>query len=136
MNWFFYERPFHCTTSKAATETVFQNICSFFPRTTLLQFSRMVYLFVEQTCFSRRVYICSSNRHKFSKRVYRTDMFFQGGFICSSNRPYYLIEQILIFPKTFIPRTHTNFPIFQKLLFSHRTDINFLGASIFSSNRY
>ena len=65
--------------------------------------------------------ICSSNRHEFSRRAYRKDMFFQGGSICSSNRSYYLIEQILIFPETlFNPRTHTNFP----------------GASIFSSNRY
>ena len=43
--------------------------------------------------------------------------------ICSSNRPFYLIKQILIFPcpETLIsPQTHTNFP----------------GASIFSSNRY
>ena len=27
---------------------------------------------------------------------------FQGVFICPSNRPYYLIEQILIFPETLI----------------------------------
>ena len=33
-----------------------------------------------------------------SRRAYRKDMFFQGG-ICSLNRPYFLIEQILIFPE-------------------------------------
>ena len=50
--------------------------------------------------FSRRVYICSSNRHKYSRRANRKDMFFQGGSICSSNRPYYFIKHILIFPET------------------------------------
>ena len=95
--------------------------------------------------------ICSSNRHKFSRRVHQKDMFFQGGSICSSNRPYYLIEQILIFPETLIytsnkysfsrslhflieqilifqealssPRIHT---IFQETPMS-RTDTNFPG---------
>ena len=109
-SWTYY----HIT--EAATETVFQSICSFFPGATFSQFSR----FVKQTCF------------------------FPGGSICSSNRPYYLIEKILIFPETLIifsPRTHTNFPrasyflieqisIFQELLFSHRTDINLPVSSI------
>ena len=47
----------------------------FFSRTTFLQFSRKVYLFVE--------------RHEFSIKVYWTDMCFQGGSICSSNRPLF-----------------------------------------------
>ena len=70
--------------------------------------------------FSRRVYICSSNRHEFSWRAYRKDMFFQGGSICLSNRPY------------LSHRTDTNFPrnpylvlehirIFQEPLFCYRT---------------
>ena len=63
--------------------------------------------------------ICSSNRHKFSRRAIRKDMFFQGGSICSSNRPYYLIEQILIFQEALSsPRTPT---IFQETLSSPRT---------------
>ena len=93
--------------------------------------------------------ICSSNRHEFSSRVYRTDMFFQGGSICSSNRPllfhrtdinfpetlikssktyefsknlYFLIEQIFHFPEETLssPRTHTIFPM-------PRTDRHFPG---------
>ena len=59
----------------------------------------------------------------------RTYMFFPGGSICSSNRPYY-------------HRTDTNFPnkpsllvlehirIFQEPLFFHRTDINFPGSHV------
>ena len=62
--------------------------------------------------------IYSLKRHVFSRKQ---TCFFQGSFICSSNRPYYFIEQILISQKPlFSPRTHTNFP----------------RASIFSSNRY
>ena len=81
--------------------------------------------------------ICSSNRHEFSRRAYRKDMFFQGGSICSSNRPYYLIEQILIFPETFIWSSITyefsrslyflieQILIFQEALSSPRTHTNF-----------
>ena len=77
--------------------------------------------------------ICSSNRHEFSRRAYRKDMFFQRGSICSSNRPYYLIEQILIFPETLILSSNTyefsrslyfliqQILIFQKALTSPRT---------------
>ena len=71
--------------------------------------------------------ICSSNRHKFSRRAYRKDMFFQGGSICSSNRPYYLIEQILIFPET-LNLVLEHIQIFQEPLFSHRTDTHFPGS--------
>ena len=80
---------FKFKSSEAATKAVF--ICSFFAGVTFLQFSRRVYLFVKQTCFFPGGSICSSNRHRFSRRVYRTDMFFQGGPICSLNRPYYSI---------------------------------------------
>ena len=41
-------------------------------------------------------------RHDFPGGFIEKIMFFQGESICSSNRPYYLIEQILIFPKTLI----------------------------------
>ena len=63
--------------------------------------------------------ICFSNRHEFSRRSIRKDMFFQGSYICSSNRPYYLIEQILIFQEALSsPRTPT---IFQETLSSPQT---------------
>ena len=39
------------TEAVTDTMTVFQNICSFFPGATCLQFFKSVYLFVEQTCF-------------------------------------------------------------------------------------
>ena len=72
--------------------------------------------------------------------VRRTDMFFQGGSICSSNQRRtdmffkeglfvrrtdhnYLIEQKLTFPLEHIR-------IFQEPLLSHQTDINFPGTSI------
>ena len=71
--------------------------------------------------------ICSSNRHEFSRRAYRKDMFFQGG-------SYLFVEQTLL-----SHRTDTNFPrnpylvlkqIFQEPLFSHRADTYFLGSPI------
>ena len=67
------------------------------------------------------------------QRAYRKDMFFQGGSICSSNRSYYLIEQILIFPETLIYSSNTykfsrslyflieQILIFQEVLSSPRT---------------
>ena len=82
--------------------------------------------------------ICSSNRHEFSRRVYlfieQTRIFQEGlskrhvfsrrGSICSSNRPYYLIEQILIFlTNPYLVLEHIL--IFQEPLFSHRTDTHF-----------
>ena len=97
--------------SEAATETVFQKYMFFFSR------SNLFYNFPGGS-------ICLSNRHVFSKMVYlfveqvllshRTDTYF-------SRNPYFVLEHIRIF---------------QEPLFSHRTDINFPGASIFSSNRY
>ena len=50
--------------SEAATETVFQNICSFFPRSNYFTISRRVYLFVDHT-------------HIFQLRAYQTDVSFQ-----------------------------------------------------------
>ena len=51
---------------EAATEMVYQNIWE----STLLQFSRRVYLFIEQTCFFPGGSICLSKRHVFYRRVY------------------------------------------------------------------
>ena len=90
--------------------------------------------------------LCSSNRHEFSRRAYRKDMFFKEvlsvrrtDLIISSNRYkfsqkplfsprthtnfsrslYLVLEQILIFQEAlFSPRTHT---IFQETLSSPRT---------------
>ena len=86
--------------------------------------------------------ICSSNRYKFSRRVY---MFFEQTLIFQeglskrhvfSRRFYLFVEQTLL-----SHRTDTNFPInsylvldhiriFQEPLFSHRTDTNFPGSPI------
>ena len=122
------------------------------------QFSKISVLFFQEQPFYNFPggYICSSNRHEFSRRVnlfveqtrifqeglyvLRTDTnfpgglfektcFFQGGSICSSNRPYYLIEQILIFPETLI-LVLEHIRIFQEPLFSHRTDTHFPGSPI------
>ena len=73
--------------------------------------------------------ICSWNRHEFSRRAYRKDMFF-------SRRFYLFVEQTLV-----SHRTDINFPrnpylvlehrrIFQEPLFSHRTDTHFPGSAI------
>ena len=48
-------------------------------------------------------------------------MFFRESSICSSNRPYYLIEQILIFQEALSsPRTRTH-TIFEETLSSSQT---------------
>ena len=85
-------------STEAATETGFQNICSFFPGEIILQFSRRVYLFVEQTCFFPEGFICYSNRHEFSRRVFSMKV-----YMFVEQRPYYLIEHIILnFPETLI----------------------------------
>ena len=62
-------------------------------------------------------------------------MFFQEKSICSSNRPYYLIDNRYQFSQTpLLVLEHIQ--IFQEPLFPHRTDINFPGTSTFSLNRY
>ena len=120
-------------------QTVFENICSFFPGATFLWFSKRVHLFLEQTWIFQEVpsvrrtdmnfprgSICSSNRHKFSRRAYRKDIFWR--------RFYLFVKQTLLSHRTVI-----NFPknrylvlehiqIFQEPLFSHRTDTHFPGA--------
>ena len=110
----------------------------FFPEATFLQFSRRVYLFIEQTCFFQRIYLFVeqtrifqglSNRYVFSRRVYL--------LVEQTLLSHRTIEQILIFPETLISfRTHTNFSeasIFSSIRYQFS---NFPGASIFSSNRY
>ena len=62
--------------------------------------------------------------------VRRKDMFFQGGSICSSNKPYYLIEQILILIPINPYLVLKHIQIFQEPLFSHRTDTHFPGSPI------
>ena len=105
----------------AATKMVFLNICSFFPRATFLQFSRRVYLFVEQTCFFQEGLssICSSNN-------------FPGAPIFSSNR--YLFSRK--------PPCLKHIDIFQEDT-PRRTDILLIGLSkpfwkicVCSKNRY
>ena len=67
--------------------------------------------------------ICSSNRHEFSRRAYRRDMFFQGYHLfveqtLLSHRtdtnfpknPYLIPKHIQIFQETPMPRTHRHFP--------------------------
>ena len=79
----------------------------------------------------------------FSGGFIETDMFFQGGSICSSIRPYYFIEQIL---ETLIqlPRTHTRslyflieqIFIFQEALSTHQTHIIFQETPIPRTDRH
>ena len=77
-------------------------------------------LFVRRTDrFSGKVY-CSSNRHEFFRRVYRTDMFFSRTSIHRTDL-IILSNGYKIFQKPFFsPRT----------LFFHRTDIHFPGSPI------
>ena len=79
--------------------------------------------------------ICSSNRHKFSRRVY---MFFEQTRIFQEglSKKYVFSRRFCLFVEQSLlsHRTGTNFP--RKPLFSSRTHTNFPGASIFSSNRY
>ena len=99
------------------------------------KFSGGSILFVEQTFFSRTVYKCSSNRHKFSRRVlYRTDIIFQGRSICLSNR-YKFSRKLLFSSQTYtnFSGSYINFPG-SSIFSSYR--YQFPGASIFSSNRY
>ena len=142
---------FHCLVrvslfaslySEAATETVFENICSFFSRSNL-------FIIFQEGSFVPRTdvnfpggFICSVNRHEFSRRVYmffEQTRIFQEGYSkrhVFSRKFYLFVEQTLI-----SHRTHTNFPrnpylvlehiqIFQEPLFSHRTDTHFLGDPI------
>ena len=85
------------TEAVTDTKTVFQNICSFFPRATFLQFFKSVYLFVEQTCFSRRCYYVLRTDTNSPGRFIKQNVFFQDGL-------YLFVKQTLL---------------------SHKTDINF-----------
>ena len=117
--------------SEAATETIFENICSFLPGTPFPVF------FQEALCNHRTDvnfpgrFVCSPNRYKFSRRtwsVHRTDTIFLGAlFMCSSNR--YRFSR-----STFLATEQI--PIFQEQFFSYRTDNDFLGSLFrISTNR-
>ena len=98
--------------TEAATETIFENICSFLPGapfSRLLQKALCVYQ--TDTNFPGAVF-CSSNRFQFPRKPFsarRTDNNFLGRCICSPNRyqfsrsSFFLtIEQIQIFQKAFL----------------------------------
>ena len=89
-----------------------------------------VFIFQEQPFFSifQEDLICSSNRHVFFQEGLSNRQVF-------SRRVYLFIEQILIYPRNPYLILE-DIQIFQQPLFSHRTDINFPGSSISSSNRY
>ena len=113
-----------------ATETVFQNICSFFSRSNLLTiFQDGLSIRRTDIFFFPGGSKCSSNRHEFFRRVYRADirrvyLFFEQTILChrtDTNFPrnlyldtyefsrtlYFLIEQIFIFQEAISsPRTH------------------------------
>ena len=96
--------------------------------------------------FSRRNLFTTFQQGLFAICTSSNNVFFPGGFNYlfaepEQNRPYYLIEKILIFPETHLVLEHIQ--IFQEPLFSHRTDINFtmifrasISSMIFSSNTY
>ena len=129
--------------------------CMIYQKQPPRQFSKISVLFFQEQPFYNFPggSICSSNRHKFSKRfhlfveqtwifqeglyVLRTDTNFPGGLIektCffkevlsgSSNRPYHLIEQINFPRNPYLVLEHIR--IFQEPLFSHRTDTHFQEA--------
>ena len=92
--------------TEAATETVFENICSFFPGAAFFK-------------FFRSVHICSSNRHEFSRRVY---MFFEQTQIFQeglskrhvfSRRFYLFVEETLLSHRTDTVRHFTSIWGFQ-----------------------
>ena len=124
------------------------------------QFSKIsVLFFQEQPFYNLSGSICSSNRHKFSRRVYimffeQTRIFQEGlskrhvfSWRLSVRRTdYYLIEQILIFPETLIYTSNTykfsrslyflieQILIFQEALSNPRTPTIFQEGT--PSNRY
>ena len=114
----------------------FSNYLFFFSGATFFQFSKRVYLLVEQIYFFPGGSICSSNRHVFSRRVYITCStnrhihIFQEGL---SKKPYYLIEQKYTnFSRNpFLVLEHIQ--IFQEPLIFHQTDIHFPESPILSS---
>ena len=104
--------------SEGATETVFKNICSFFPGATFLWFSRRVHLFLEQTWIFQE-----------SLSVRRTHTNFPGASILSpirysfSRKPYLILKHIQFSRR---PLCLEHIGIFQEGTPS-RTDISLLG---------
>ena len=68
------------TYSEAATKMVFQNICSFFLGVTFF------------TIFQEGLSVRQTDMF-FPGRSMFKQTFFQGGSICLSNRPYYLVDR-------------------------------------------
>ena len=97
--------------NRAATETVFQNICSFIPGATFfIIFQEGIFVPRTEMNFQRGS-ICSSKRHEFSRRVYyvlQTDTNFPGGF---SEKTCFCKKVISVCQQTLLShRTDTNFP--------------------------
>ena len=106
--------------SEAATETIFENICSFLPGAS---FSELFYVFTEQILiFQEDIFFRRTDRNfpgdVFSAR--RTDNNF-------SRKVFLFFEQIPIFQEQFVLATE-QIPIFQEHFFGYRTDTDFPGS--------
>ena len=80
------KRAFHRNRTKAATE--FFKISVFFQEQPFYSFPGGSICLSNRHVFFPGGSTCSSNRHEFSRKVYRTDLFFQEGSICLLSRPY------------------------------------------------
>ena len=85
------------TEAVTDTKTVFQNICSFFPGATCLQFFKSVYLFVEQTCFFQEMLYVLQTDTNFPGRFIEQNVFFQEGL-------YLFVKQTLLSHQTDFPK--------------------------------
>ena len=85
------------TEAVTDTKTVFQNICSFFPGATCLQFFKSVYLFVEQTCFFQEMLHVLQTDTNFPGRFIEQNVFFQEGL-------YLFVKQTLLSHQTDFPK--------------------------------
>ena len=106
-----------------------KQICSLFPGATFLQFSRRVYLFIEQTCFFQEgLYVLRTDTN-FPEEFTEQTCFFEK-VLSVSNGPYYLINgYVTNFPRNpYLVLEHIR--IFQEPLFYNRTDIHFSGSPI------
>ena len=104
-------------TSEAATETIFENICSFLPGAPFSVFSRRLYVFTEQMPIFQEPSLC----------VHRTDTDFPGA-------PFYLPNRYQFSRSTSFLATE-QIPIFQEHFFSYRIDNNFPGIAFFGYQR-
>ena len=117
---------------EAATETIFENICSFLPGALFSKFFMRLYVFTEQiTIFQEGMSVrwTDTNFPGAHLCVHRTDTDFPGA-------PILAIEQVPIFLEHAFLATE-QIPTFQEHLFSYRTDTDFPEALIFwLPNRY